>query len=229
MGTKNFWVLCVSMCLGVFGVYSCGDDDELENERRNSPQEENVKKDTLQEQTDGSDTMAVVSDSTQVIPADTLPAENVRYELEDMLIGKWRWREGSGYMTPSETYDYSFNADHTGQVSYYYYVNNGGSHSMGEYREDHIYIDVYFSWKVLSENLFSIYCVRASIRENGSNRTRSYNRGSVTYQLDKVSSDTLFFYDCGSFWVSDGDVYFDACDGEPAPSAYYPFMLCGKH
>lgn len=218
MGTKNFWVLCVSMCLGVFGVYSCGDDDELENNTRNSPQEENVEKDTLQGQVDDSDTTA-----------DTSPAENVRYELEDMLIGKWGWSEGSGYMTPFETYDYSFNADHTGQVSYYYYENNGGSHSRGEFIEDQIFIDVYFSWKVLSENLFSIYSVRASIRENGSGRTRSYDKGSVTYQLDKVSSDTLFFYECGSFRVSYRDVYFDACDGEPTLSTYYPFKLCGKH
>lgn len=227
MGTKNLWVLCVSMCLGMFGVYSCGDDDELENERRNSPQEENVEKDTLREQTDGSDTMAVVSDTTQVIPADTLPAENVRYELEDMLIGKWEWRYNGGYMTPQETYEYGFNADHSGYVSYYFYMNNGGSHSMGEYKEDQIHIDVDFSWEVLSEKVFSIHSVSANIRENGSGSTSSYE-GSVKYQLDKVSSDSLFFYGCGAFRIEDGYMYFNACDGEPTPGTYYPFILHGK-
>ena len=227
MGTKNLWVLCVSMCLGMFGVYSCGDDDELENERRNSPQEENVEKDTLQEQTDGSDTMAVVSDSTQVIPADTLPDENVRYELEDMLIGKWEWRYNGGHMIPYETYEYGFNADHSGYVSYYYYANNGGSHSMGEYIEDEINIDVDFSWEVLSEKVFSIHSVSANISKNGSSSTSSYE-GSVKYQLDKVSSDSLFFYGCGPFRIKDGYMYFSACDGEPTPRTYYPFTLHGK-
>lgn len=210
MGTKNFWVLCVSMCLGMFGVYSCEDGDELENERRNSPQEENVE--------DGSDTMAVV-------PADTLPSENVRYELEDMLIGEWGWCHEGGYRTPYETFKYVFNANHTGTLSYYFYMNNGGSHSRGEYQESNVSVDVVFSWKVLSENVFTIQSVRAKTRGHGSDGTKSY-WGSVKFQLDKVSSDTLLFREYGTFYATYGDIYFDAWDGES--DALYSFLLHGK-
>lgn len=208
MGTKNLWVLCVSMCLGVFGVYSCEDGDELENERRNNSQEENVE--------DGADTMMVV-------PADTLPSENVRYKLEDMLIGK---KESPTYPLPYtiESIEYGFNADHSGYISYRYWWHNTGSHARDEYRVETSYIDVDFTWEVLSEKVFSIHSVSAHIRKNSSDRTCSY-KGSVKYQLGKVSSDTLFFYDCGALDLSFGEIYFDACDGEPTPGTYYPFIL----
>ena len=218
MGTKNLWVLCVSMCLGVFGVYSCEDGDELENERRNNSQEENVE--------DGADTMSVVSDTTQVIPDDTLSSENVRYKLEDMLIGK---KEDLTFLLPYtlEYNEYGFNADHSGYISYHYYSHNLGSHARDEYRVETSDIDVDFSWEVLSENVFSIYSVSAHIRKNGSDSTCSY-KGSVKYQLGKVSSDTLFFYGCGTFTLSFGEINFDACDGEPTPGTRYPLILHDK-
>ncbi|MBR3518777.1 MAG: hypothetical protein IKN77_01485 [Paludibacteraceae bacterium] len=209
MGTKNLWVLCVSMCLGVFGVYSCEDGDELENERRNNSQEENVE--------DGSDTMSVVSDTTQVIPDDTLTSENVRRELDNLLAGK-KGCISESYPYTLESIKYGFNADHSGYISYRYWWHNTGSHARDEYRVETSDIDVDFTWEVLSEKVFSIHSVSAHTRANdGTDYVLSYE-GSVRFQLDKLSPDRPFFLDsdCGSLSIfARKHFLFDACDEEP--------------
>ncbi|MCR5498340.1 MAG: hypothetical protein K6F48_10925 [Paludibacteraceae bacterium] len=202
MGTKNLWVLCVSMCLGVFGVYSCGDDDELENERRNSPQEENVEKDTLQNQEGGALTTSV---------------------MDSLLVGKWIYYSSSdGYENNGEII---FHENGEGSYSQDSTSMGFGDSSNGFYCEWHC--DLSFSWSSKGGDGVELRLEKSKIKVNRSERNNGVNTDSseadsvnyvngemVKLTLDSVTSSGMFFRSCGDVFPSSIKTHsIRPCDG----------------
>lgn len=246
MGTKNFWVLCVSMCLGVFGVYSCG-DDELENTPQNSPQEE--VKDVTEE--DSIDTLVVQKDTT-VMNVDTTGASQEEelvskpsIDLDSCIKGEWLQVYGENpYENP---YDEFHELIHSFVIWHFFDSHGGMCLCSSEYYadcstcRDNVEFVVRFKWEVTEDNILEINFLEYEVVNECFTADESrghvvgsqtkfkpfFTGGVVRYALSEISesstSKSLYFNSCGYFYS--GTCSLQVCDGEDIDDRNFSVIL----